>query len=69
MTLDLRLPLGLLFAVLGLLLALYGLAADAALYQVSSGVNVNLWTGAAMFAFGAIMLVGVWRGAARHDAD
>ena len=69
MTLDLRLPLGLLFAVLGLLLALYGLVSDAAIYQVSSGVNVNLWTGAAMFVFGALMLIGVWRGAAPHDAD
>ena len=69
MTLDLRLPLGLLFAVLGLLLALYGLAADASIYQVSSGVNVNLWTGAAMLAFGALMLLGVWRGASPHDGD
>ena len=69
MTLDLRLPLGLLFAVLGLLLALYGLAADASIYTVSSGVNVNLWTGAAMLAFGALMLIGVWRGASPHDGD
>jgi hypothetical protein len=69
MTLDLRLPLGLLFAVLGLLLAFYGLVSDAAIYQASSGVNVNLWTGAAMLAFGALMLIGVWRGAAPHDAD
>jgi len=67
MTLDLRLPLGLLFAVLGLLLALYGLVADAAIYQVSSGVNVNLWTGAAMLAFGALMLVGVKLGSRRAD--
>lgn len=67
MTLDLRLPLGLLFAVLGLLLALYGLVADAAIYQVSSGVNVNLWTGAAMFVFGALMLIGVKLGSRRAD--
>ena len=69
MTLDLRLPLGLLFALLGLLLACYGLVSDATIYQASNGVNVNLWTGAAMLAFGALMLVGVWRGAAPHDAD
>ena len=69
MTLDLRLPLGLLFAILGLLLALYGLVADASMYQAAGGVNVNLWTGAAMLAFGALMLLGVWRGAAPHDAD
>jgi hypothetical protein len=69
MTLDLRLPLGLLFAVLGLLLALYGLAADAAIYQAAGGVNVNLWTGAAMLVFGALMLAGVWRGARSTHAD
>jgi hypothetical protein len=69
MTLDLRLPLGLLFAVLGLLLSLYGLVSDAAIYQASGGINVNLWTGGAMLAFGAIMLAGVWRGAAPHDGD
>ena len=65
MTLDLRLPLGLLFAVLGVLLAIYGLAADPAIYQAAGGVNVNLWTGLAMLAFGAFMLVAVWRGSAR----
>ena len=67
MTLDLRLPLGLLFAVLGLLLGLYGLVSDAAIYQVSSGVNVNLWTGAAMLAFGALMLIGVKLGSRRAN--
>lgn len=69
MTLDLRLPLGLLFAVLGALLALYGLLADAAIYQAAGGVNVNLWTGGAMLAFGALMLVGVWRGRSGPSAD
>jgi len=51
--------------VLGVLLAIYGLAADPAIYQAAGGVNVNLWTGLAMLAFGAFMLVAVWRGSAR----
>ncbi|MCX6549700.1 MAG: hypothetical protein NTY02_01620 [Acidobacteria bacterium] len=62
MSLDLRLPLGLLFAVLGLLLTAYGLLGNAAVYAVSLGINVNLWAGLGMLAFGALMLAGVWLG-------
>jgi len=29
-------------------------------YQVSLGINVNLWTGVGMLAFGAFMLGGAW---------
>ena len=48
------------FGVLGLLLAGYGLFADPAVYQVSLGINVNVWTGLGMLAFAAFMLGGVW---------
>ncbi|MEW5981428.1 MAG: hypothetical protein AB1806_03540 [Acidobacteriota bacterium] len=65
MTLDLRLPLGLLFTILGLLLSAYGLLSDSAVYQISLGVNVNLWTGLGMAAFGALMLAGAGRAARR----
>jgi hypothetical protein len=61
MTLDLRLPMGLLFSVLGLLLAAYGLLGDPAVYQVSLGVNVNLWSGGGMLVFGVLMLLGARR--------
>ena len=57
MGLDIRLPIGLLFAILGALLAAYGLASDAAIYRRSLGVNVNLWWGLVLLAFGALMLV------------
>jgi hypothetical protein len=53
--LDIRLPLGLLFMVFGLLLSGFGLISDKALYQRSLSVNVNLWWGLAMLAFGLIM--------------
>lgn len=56
MGLDIRLPLGLLFTVLGVLLAGYGLVADASIYERSLGINVNLWWGFAMLVFGAAML-------------
>jgi hypothetical protein len=57
MSLDLRLPIGLLFLLLGALLGLYGLVSDPAIYEVSLGVNVNLWWGIVMLLFGAVMFV------------
>jgi hypothetical protein len=65
MVLDLRFPMGLLFAALGLLLTGYGLLGDPAVYQVSLGINVNLWAGLGMLAFGLLMLTGAWRSARR----
>jgi hypothetical protein len=59
MSLDIRVPIGLLFATLGGLLAIYGLFTfftDAAMYDRSLGININLWWGLAMFAFGALMI-------------
>ncbi len=57
MNLDIRLPIGLLFLVTGLLLTGYGLATrnDAILYRTSLGYNVNLWWGLVMLAFGVVM--------------
>jgi hypothetical protein len=62
MSLDLRLPIGLLFLLLGVLLLLYGAVSDPALYQASLGVNVNVWWGLVMAAFGGLMLGLSWRG-------
>jgi hypothetical protein len=56
MGLDIRLPLGLLFTIIGVLLAGYGVLGDKAIYARSLGINVNLWWGLAMLVFGAAML-------------
>jgi hypothetical protein len=58
MGLDLRLPIGLMFTFLGVLLAGYGLAtgSDTQMYRASLGLNINLWWGGVLFLFGAIML-------------
>ena len=61
MQLDLRFPIGLMFGALGLILTGYGLLGDPSVYQVSLGINVNLWTGLGMLAFGAVMLAGAFR--------
>ena len=57
MGLDIRLPIGGLFTVLGLLLAGYGLVSEKALYERSLGINVNLEWGVVMLIFGVIMVV------------
>ena len=65
MKLDLRLPIGLMFSIIGALLAAFGLTSDAAIYQRSLGINVNLWWGLVLLVFGLAMLWLVRRGAAR----
>jgi hypothetical protein len=57
MAVDIRVPIGLLFVVLGVLLAAYGVSSDPATYARSLGVNINLWWGAALIVFGAVFLV------------
>jgi hypothetical protein len=64
--LDLRIPIGLLFGLLGLLLVVYGLASSPATYQVSLGINVNVWAGGGMLLFGGLMLGSAWLGS--HSA-
>jgi hypothetical protein len=62
--LDIRIPLGGLFAVVGALLVVFGFTTrgDAALYQRSLGVNVNLWWGLVMLVFGVVLLLVARRG-------
>lgn len=56
MNLDIRLPIGGLFTLLGLLLAGYGLMSDESLYARSLGHNVNLSWGLAVLVFGLVFL-------------
>ena len=57
MRLDIRLPLGLLFIIFGLLLAGFGLLSDKQLYERSLGIDVNFWWGVVMLLFGVVMAV------------
>lgn len=54
--LDLKLPVGWLFLVYGLVLGVYGLTADNQTYAKSLGLNINLVWGAVLFIFGAVFL-------------
>ena len=58
MDFDLRLPIGLLFSVFGLILSGYGLATRGSeIYQKSLGKNINLEWGIVLLVFGIFMLV------------
>jgi len=57
MQLDIRLPMGLLFLLLGIILVTYGFVSDPAIYvKHSLGQNVNLLWGAIFALFGGAML-------------
>ncbi|MGI8496759.1 MAG: hypothetical protein ACR2OG_04140 [Gemmatimonadaceae bacterium] len=63
--LDLRIPIGGLFAALGIVLSSYGFATigSADLYARSAGLNINLWWGAVLFVIGVLFLLAARRGA------
>jgi hypothetical protein len=68
MGIDIRLPIGMLFTAIGLILLIFGLVSDKALYQRSLDVNINLWTGIGLVVFGIVMLMLGRRGQARANA-
>jgi hypothetical protein len=55
MGLDIRLPIGMLFTIFGIMLIVFGAFSNPALYAQSLGVNVNLIWGVVLLIFGAIM--------------
>jgi hypothetical protein len=58
---DIRIPIGLLFGIIGAIVTVFGLLSDPAIYHRSLDINVNLWWGLAMLVFGAAMLFFGWR--------
>jgi len=57
MGLDIRLPIGLMFTLVGLLLILAGFVyTDAETLKRSLDINVNLWWGLVLVVFGGLML-------------
>lgn len=55
--LDLRYPIGMLFLLLGAMLAIFGLVtrSDIVMYAQSGGININLAWGVVMVLFGGLM--------------
>jgi hypothetical protein len=64
MGLDIRWPIGLMFSLIGVLLTFNGLMtnSDTEMYKRSLGININLWWGLVLLAFGGAMLILALRG-------
>ncbi|MFW5645373.1 MAG: hypothetical protein ACOCZL_05630 [Bacteroidota bacterium] len=57
MGLDIKIPIGFMFVIFGLILAVFGLFTQGhEMYEQSLEININLWSGAFMIVFGSIML-------------
>jgi hypothetical protein len=55
---DIRLPIGLLFTIVGVLIGIFGFATNGAeMYKHSLGININIYSGICLTIFGVIMLV------------
>ncbi|HJP84906.1 MAG TPA: hypothetical protein VJ852_02900 [Gemmatimonadaceae bacterium] len=54
---DIRLPIGVLFLLLGGVLTIFGIVtkSDTQLYARSENLSINLWWGLVMLIFGALM--------------
>lgn len=58
MGLDIRIPLGLIFLIIGGIMAVFGLATRGSnIYAKSMNIDVNLIWGALMFVFGIAMFL------------
>jgi len=70
MGLDIRLPIGMMFSLIGAVMVIYGLitASNKELYQRSLDININLWWGLVLLAFGVIMFVCSRRAAKKNGA-
>jgi ABC-type Fe3+-siderophore transport system permease subunit len=61
MGLDIRWPIGLMFTLIGALLAINGAVVESD-HAISLGININLIWGVVLLAFGVLMLIGAAKG-------
>jgi hypothetical protein len=58
------------FAVLGVMLTIFGFVSNRAIYERSLGININIWWGVVLLAFGIVMFLLGRRGtSAARPAD
>jgi hypothetical protein len=58
MKMDVRIPMGMLFTLMGTILAAFGLSTrnQPDIYTKSLGIDLNLWWGVVLLAFGIVVL-------------
>jgi hypothetical protein len=57
MGLDVRVPVGLMFGIMGVLLMGYGVLGDQTIYAKSLGININAIWGSVLIVFAAMLLI------------
>ena len=56
MGLDIRLPIGIIFSIYGVIMMVFGALTDPRIFaERSMGVNIDVWWGGAMLVFGLFM--------------
>jgi len=62
MGLDIKLPIGAMFTIFGILLTIFGLSTgENQMYEASLNININLWSGLSMLIFGLAMLIAAYK--------
>jgi membrane-bound ClpP family serine protease len=57
MGLDIKIPIGAMFSIFGIILTIFGLVTGGnEMYNISLNININLWSGLFMLIFGVLML-------------
>jgi len=57
MGLDIKIPIGAMFSIFGIILTIFGLVTGGSeMYGISLNININLWSGLFMLLFGLLML-------------
>jgi Na+/melibiose symporter-like transporter len=70
MNLDLRIPMGLMFTIVGVMMSVFGfITRGSAIYQRSAGMNINLIWGVVMLVFGLAMFILGYRKDKRPSAE
>jgi len=68
MGLDIRVPIGIMFSLIGAVMLIYGLGtgSDKELYHRSLDININLWWGLLLLVFGLVMYIAAKVGAKKN---
>jgi hypothetical protein len=70
MTLDICWPIGIMFSLVGGMLAIFGLVTKASeeMYKRSLDININLWWGLFLLAFGCLMLLSAYKNGRKTES-
>jgi hypothetical protein len=70
MNLDLRIPMGLMFTLVGLILTIFGMVTSGSpIYARSLGINANLYWGMVLLVFGGTMYLLGRRGQRKTERE